>query len=296
MALPDKVLLWFWEGAGLINTLILDVNKARNLVTSHSHGFLTQDGKHPSEIQKMATEQLSKYPSVSYRQEEAIDAKIKQDGFVIYTTKGSYQAKRLILATGYKDRIEELGIEGLTEVYGKSVYPCPFCDGFELADKPLAVFSQASKVLSYAKTISHWSDDIVVFTNGDTVTDSEVISSLRRNKIELVQHKIRKLISQEGRLTAVLLENNATIEREAGFIADTKSIESTDLAKRLKVPADAESGQLVYKVDHDQESEIKGLFIVGDAINGWSGVAKSVAEGSTAGRAITLQLVDENWR
>ncbi len=53
-------------GRSKINTLILNTENARNLKTTHSHGFLTQDGKHPNEILKIAKQQLAKFQSVTY--------------------------------------------------------------------------------------------------------------------------------------------------------------------------------------------------------------------------------------
>lgn len=283
-------------GRSRIKTLILNAENARNKITKHSHGFLTQDGKHPTEILSIAKVQLSKYPSVYYKKEKALDLQLEKGIFTIETASGNYQAKRVIMATGYKDNIADIGIEGLTEVYGKSVFPCPFCDGFEMADKKLAVFGDASMAPMFSKKIAHWSNDIIAFTNGDKVTDKELVQGLEKNGIQLVEERIDKLVSENGNLTSVVLENKTIFKREGGFIADTKSSESTDFAKKLNVPTETGPyGMEMYKVDENKETDIKGLFIIGDARTGWSGIAVSVAEGSSVGAAITHQIIDENW-
>jgi len=284
-------------GRSRIKTLILNTEKPRNLVTTHSHGFLTQDGKHPSDILKTAKEQLSKYPSVTYSIEKATDLKQDDEWYRVVTEKDEYLAKRVIIATGYKDNIEEVGIKGLASVYGKSVYPCPFCDGFELADKKLAVFGDAFMAPMFSKTISHWSNDVIVFTNGENVENEDLKRSLQNNRVLLVEEEIKQLHSTNGILQKVELASGKIIEREGGFIPDTKSTESTDFAKKLRIstekgPFDME----VYKVDENKETDIKGLYIIGDARTGWSGVAVSVAEGSMVGAAITHQIIDEEWK
>lgn len=283
-------------GRSRISTLILNTENPRNLVTTHSHGFLTQDGIHPSEIFKTAKKQLFKYPSVVYKNEKASNLQLVNEIFVVKTENSNYFAKRVIIATGHTDNIESIGISGLIEVYGKSVYPCPFCDGFELSDKKLAIIGDAFMAPMFSKTISNWSKDIIVFTNGDKVLDKKLISNLDKNNIQIIEQKISKLLSNDGQLFGVELVDGSIIEREGGFLPDTNSVESTNFAKKLKVPTEiGEFGMESYKVDENKETEIKGLYIIGDARTGWSGVSSSVAEGADVGAAITHKIIEENW-
>ena len=91
----------------------------------------------------------------------------------VVTGSNEYESKRVILASGHRDNIDQLGIGGLKDVYGKSVYPCPFCDGFEMADKKLGVFGDATVAPHFAKVVAHWTNDLIVFTNGERVEDRE---------------------------------------------------------------------------------------------------------------------------
>ena len=283
-------------GRSRIKTLILSTEKPRNAVTTHSHGFLTQDGKHPNEILAVAKEQLGKYAKVDYKIEKAISISPQESGFTVQTELASYETTRVIIATGHKDNIAAIGIAGLTEVYGKSVYPCPFCDGFEMADKKLAVIGDGMMAPMFAKTIAHWSDDVMVFTNGHPVDDQEVANLLTSNGVPIVTEKIAQLESVEGILHTVVLEDGTRIAREGGFLPDTMSTESTSFAKDLNVPTEmGEYGMEAYQVDDNKETGIKGLYLIGDARTGWSGVASCVAEGSEVGAAITHQIVAERW-
>lgn len=284
-------------GRSRIKTLILNTENPRNIVTTHSHGFLTQDGKHPTEIFTTAKKQLDKYSSVNYKNEKAVDLKLIEEGFQVMTETTNYKSKRVIIATGHKDNIADIGIDGLVEVYGKSVYPCPFCDGFEMVDKKLAVFGDAFMAPMFSKTISHWSKDIIVFTNGEKVLDNELVLNLQKNGIAIIEEKIKKLISKNGILKSVELDDGSSIEREGGFLPDTKSTENTTFAKELNVPTEIGHFDMeMYEVDENKETELTGLYIIGDARTGWSGVAESVAEGSKVASAITHQIISENWK
>ncbi len=284
-------------GRSRITALLLNNEFPRNLVTTHSHGFLTQDGKHPKKIFETAKIQLAKYPSIVYKKESAIGLKRGKNGFQVETGSGAYRARRVIIATGHKDNIDGIGIDGLSAVYGKSVYPCPFCDGFEIADKKLAVIGDAHMAPMFAKTIAHWSEDVIVFTNGEEVSDHELILNLKKNGIQIEERKISKLISENGQLLGIELHDGSVIERQGGFLPDTRSMESTDFAKKLNVPTElGHFGMEYYKVDENKETEVKGLYIIGDARTGWSGIASSVAEGSEVAMAITHQIIEENWK
>ena len=283
-------------GRSRVHTLVLNTESPRNMVTRHSHGFLTQDGMHPIEILRIAKRQLAKYSDVEYAIEKAIDLQKEREYFRVESEAGSYLTKRVIIATGYRDQIGDIGIAGLPEVYGRSVYPCPFCDGYELVDKKLAVFGDACLAPLFAKTISHWSNDVIVFTNGDRLHNKDLSQSLQKNGISVIDKKIIKLKSVDGMLEGIELEDGTLIEREAGFLPDTNAIESTDFARKLKVQTETGHFEMeMYKVDERYETEVKGLYIIGDARTGWSGVAKSVAEGSTVSAAITHQIIEENW-
>ncbi len=283
-------------GRSRIKTLILNTEQPRNIVTTHSHGFLTQDGVHPGEILNRAKIQLKKYPSVNYKLQKAIDLEVNTDNFLVKTAQDEYKSKRVVIATGYRDNIDQIGIDGLSEVYGKSIYPCPFCDGFEMADKKLAVIGDGTIAPMFSKTIAHWSNDVIAFTNGEQVADMDLLNNLEKNGISIIEKKIRKLLSKEGKLWGIELEDNSIIEREGGFLSDTQSVESTNFAQKLALPTEpGHFGMETYKVDENKETEIRGLFIIGDARTGWSGVAESVAEGSKVAAVITHQIIDENW-
>lgn len=284
-------------GRSRISTILLNEEKPRNMVTTHSHGFLTQDGVHPLEMLKVAKKQLAKYDSVVYKKEVVESLIQTSDGFNIQTNVNNYTVKRVILATGQKDNIDKLGIDGMAEVYGKSVYPCPFCDGFEMADKKLAVFGDAEIAPHFAKVIAHWTNDLMVFTNGDPIQDHSLISNLKLNGIEVFTQKIERLNSHDGQLKQIIFDDRTIIERDGGFLADTKATESVNFAKKLNIETtEGDFGEFAYQVDANRETNVNGFYIVGDSKIGFSGIAGAVSEGSEVGAAITHQIINENWK
>jgi thioredoxin reductase len=119
------------------NVLLFDNDNPRNAVTQESHGFITRDGIKPKEFREIAQKELGKYPSVVYLKRE-VTSIIKNTEFELVTSeREKYYSKTIIISTGLKDILPN--IESISDFYGKSLFHCPYCDGWELRDKPLAV-------------------------------------------------------------------------------------------------------------------------------------------------------------
>ena len=54
----------------------------------------------------------------------------------------STHARKLLVATGVCDNLPE--IPGFRELYGRSVFHCPYCDGWEIRDQPIAIYGKGA--------------------------------------------------------------------------------------------------------------------------------------------------------
>lgn len=70
-------------GHALRNVLIIDSGKPSNSQTSHSHNFLTQDGKTPKEISHVAKKQVLKYKTLQFYDGLAVSGSKTEIGFEI---------------------------------------------------------------------------------------------------------------------------------------------------------------------------------------------------------------------
>ena len=158
--------------------LVFDDNHPRNAVTQESHGFVTRDGVKPHEFRAIAHQELRKYPSVDMQLVRVTAIRKASDAFAITTEQGEvFSAQTVLLATGLKDVLPP--IEGLHDYYGKSVFCCPYCDGWELRDKPLVVISEGPHTFQLVKVVWNWSRDLLVCTNGYQVLTQEQQAALR---------------------------------------------------------------------------------------------------------------------
>jgi thioredoxin reductase len=250
----------------------------------------------PTELLSVAKEQLAKYGTVRYVVGSATDVAIEGSGFGVGLADGTrLSAARVLIATGYGDDLARLGLPGVQDVYGKSVFPRPFCDGFEHGDERLAVFG-GDGVEHFVPVVRVWSDDLVVFTNGHPL-GGEATETLEQRGVRVVQESVKRLSSSDGALQAVELETGEAIERQAGFIADDFSFPATGFARDLGVGTTKnEWGMDVPDVDGSGKSNVPGVYVIGDARTGFSGLIAAANEGAGCVEGIVHDLASERWQ
>ncbi|MFK3938193.1 NAD(P)/FAD-dependent oxidoreductase [Alkalihalobacillus sp. NPDC078783] len=273
------------------DVLLFDDATNRNQVTHESHGFLTRDGTTPSELRKLGREDVTAYPSVTVVDQKVLSiTPAKDDSFFTITTSDakSYDVKKIILAVGFKESLPS--IEGIHHFYGKSVFNCPYCDGWELRDQPLIIINDTEHASHMAKVLYNWSKDLVLATNGSSFEiEPEVRQKLEAKGIIITPKKIVQLSGENGRLSSVTFEDGTTIARSGGFVAPTF------LFNPLREMMDfelTEHGALV--IDDFGRTSIKNIYAAGDAISpAYSQLIVSAASGHKAGIGVNADLTEE---
>lgn len=282
-------------GRSRLDAAIVNEEKPRNRVTVASHGFLTRDGAHPLQLLQTAREQLRAYPTVAYRVDGVVAAEKDGDSFRLrLASGGEVRATRVVLATGHRDDLDKLGLPGIHDVYGTTVFPCPFCDAYEHGGERLAVFGGAG-VDQHAPVVKMWSDDVAVFTNGRRL-DPEARQALARNSVRLYESRVLGLESEDGRLLSVRLEDGR-VERDAGFLWDQPGVPATTLADDLGVRRSANArGLITYEADETGATNVPGVFVVGDLRTGFSKLMGAASEGARSVERIVHDVARERWR
>jgi thioredoxin reductase len=250
--------------------LLFDDNNPRNAITRHSHGFITRDGVSPAEFRAIGYGEIAKYPSV-----EVLSTRIQgvsrqgteqETAFELVADSGeNFRAGNLILATGLQETLP--AVEGIYSYYGTSLFNCPYCDGWELRDKPLVIIAESEKAASHLpKVIYQWSRDIVVCTNGHQALSDEQKRFLEKYGIRVIEEKILALVGQAGQaeqLERIIFEKHPDIERAGGFV-EIQRKQTTTIAQDLSCETD-EQGSIV--TDYMGRTNIKGVYAAGDVVN-----------------------------
>jgi len=268
--------------------LVCDSGSPRNAVSGALHGFLTRDGISPLELRRLGREQLGTYPSVEYRQSEAVDASRTDGGFDVVLAGGERVSSRMLLiATGVVDVLPE--IAGIRECYGKSVFHCPYCDGWETRDLPIAVYGKEKEGVEFALELTGWSRDVFLCSDGWKPSPDE-LKRLERNGVGVRTDPIAALEAREGLLDAVIFRNAAPLPRRVLFFRPDQ-YQRSPLAERLGCGV-TEGG--VVETGSLQGSEVPRLYLAGDASRSVQLAIVAAAEGAQAAFAINTALLEED--
>ncbi|MFC4306349.1 NAD(P)/FAD-dependent oxidoreductase [Cohnella boryungensis] len=270
---------------------LIDEGRPRNAVTREIHGFLTRDGITPSEFRRIAKEEISAYPTVSFVADTAVSIAGTDSRFQIETEQGqSFTSKKVLFTVGMKDRPPS--IPGLVEVYGKSAFVCPYCDGWELRDQPLVIITRGAELMHFAPLISGWTNRFTVCTNGPdelTVTERE---ELKRNQVPLFDSPIRHIDSSDGIVRQVVLEDGTTVPCR-GIFFKPELVTGSDLPKRIGCQI-TETGAVF--VDDFGKTSIPGIYSAGDAASQMHQAIAAASKGAFTAAVINNELNVEAWR
>lgn len=270
---------------------VIDEGKPRNAVTRETHGFLTRDGVSPFEFRRIAKEELGAYPSVTIVEDTAVSVAGEDGNFQIKTAQGNlYASKKLLFAVGMKDR--PLDIPGLAEVYGKSAFVCPYCDGWELRDEPLVVIVKGADLMHFAPLISGWTNRFTVCTNGPAGLTDDQREELRRHQVPLFESPILNIESNEGIVRQVVLEDGTSIPCR-GIFFKPELTTGSDLPQAIGCRL-TEDGMVV--VDDFGKTTVPGVYSAGDAASRLHQAVAAAAKGAFTAAALNNELNLEAWR
>ncbi len=271
------------------SVLLFDHGRQRNRYSHGMHNYLTRDDILPSDFLNISRKETEKY-GVQILYKEVKNAKKKQGIFEIKDIESNiYQSRKLILATGLSDILPK--IKGAEDFYGKSLFHCPYCDGWEVSDKKLGVYSKDKGGVQVALTLTAWSSDITLYTDGEKYVKRKDEKKLQEKNISLVHQPISSFEGEGGNLKNVLLKNGEMQRCDALFFSHGYEVQC-DLVEDLGCKVDENNVALTNK---SQQTNIPGLYVAGDASKDMHFVVVAAAEGAKAGVYINKELLEEHY-
>ncbi|MFP5406611.1 MAG: NAD(P)/FAD-dependent oxidoreductase, partial [Gammaproteobacteria bacterium] len=268
---------------------VCDTGQPCNARSAHLNGFLTRDGADPAQFRQIARAQLGRYSSVETRDVAVVDAVRHDKGFEVVLNDGAHVlSRKLLLATGVVDELPD--IEGIEDFYGRSVFHCPYCDGWEVRDQPIAAYGRGGEGMGLALELTTWSRDIVLCTNGPAELSERERGRLTANGIGVRNDRIVGLDGADGMLEAIRFASGDSLARRALFFI-SKERQASDLAFRLGCPATSRG---CVEVGSYERTEVPGLYVAGDASRRMQLVIVAAAEGAMAAFAINTELLKED--
>jgi thioredoxin reductase len=276
-------------GRCLRRTVVLDSGRYRNKSSEALHCFMSRDGIPPAKLLAQAREQLRAYESIDLTHAEARYIERAGAAFAVGTDDRILKARTVLVATGVVDELPD--IQGMGELFGRSVHVCPYCDGWEHRNAPVAAFGKADKGVALAMLLRQWTDDLVLCTHGPGNISPDDCRRLESSGIGLREERIARLESVEGRLTSILFTDGTRLARHALFFNTGQHPRSTLLEK-----LGCAYGPKGIECDADGQTSVPGIYVAGDVSRDVQLAIIAAAEGARAALAINRALLAQDGR
>lgn len=276
-------------GRSLRETIIFDAGSPRNKAALNAHDFLTRDGEKPSEILKIARKQLKRYKTVQIKSKKIVGIEKKSKGFMLLAEDDTtYQARRVILATGVTDSIPI--IPGLKKAWGKMAIHCPYCHAWEFKNQCTGILCSGRNIVEKATHISNWSQDLNFLTNG-----AKLSPKIRRSipkRFSIYEDEIKKVKVLKKSLEVEFMTGEKILLN--ALYVPTDYHYNHELAKQLGCKL-TPTGAV--KVNSSYATTIKGVFAVGDLVSQkLHHIVLAAASGVVAGEACNIELNKEDFK
>ena len=238
------------------SVLVVDGGEPRNKPAAHMHNYLSRDGLSPLDLLKHGREEVEGYGGKIVN-DQVRGVTRAGDGFAVELATGTVHARRLLFATGMVDEVPD----HLRDRWGRDVFSCPYCHGYEVRDQKLVVFGEESKVA----LVRQWSADV---THVQTV-----------DGIEVEGDRLVAVISGSQRIPADALVYSAPVKPRDEFLLALG-------AETAETPA----GPFV-RTDDKGRTSVPGVYAAGNVTDPAAIVIVAAAQGAQAGGMINMDLV-----
>lgn len=266
--------------------LLLDGGTPRNDRAQYIGGFITQDRITPTAFRGTAHDDLRAYPTVDLNLNGIVDSVCRAGKALALHVGGiEHVARRVLLATGLVD--EPLALEGSRDLWGRSLFQCPYCHAYEHRDREIGFLAPSSDACEWALLLRSWTRDVTVFTDGAYEVHAEHREKLGAAGIPIHEGRVVELVREGEHLCAVRTAD-AIVACEALFFRPQQRQVPVVAALGLASTADG-----YVRVDEDFKTSMAGVYAAGDLAAHYHGALAAASAGNQAGHSINHELTVE---
>ncbi len=264
--------------------LVIDADERRNRFASHAHGFLGQDGVPPGDIAAQARRQLEAYPTLSWLDGRVAMVTGEIDRFIVTTSEGaSHRARRMLLAIGVGDQLPP--VEGLAERWGRSVFHCPYCHGYELDRGRIGIIATGPMSLHQAELLTDWGD-VCLLVNDALALTPHIRAGLAHRGVTVEETAIARI---SGHADVVLADGR--VLPFAGLFVASRTNPASPVAEAMGCLLEETPFGIQVAVDTGNRTSKAGVFACGDVARAPHSVSLAVGSGAMAGALLHRSLL-----
>ncbi len=223
------------------------------------------------------------YPTVNWLEGEATQASHGPHGFDVLVNGQTVSASRLVLASGVVDELPD--IEGLRERWGRSVFHCPYCHGYELNQGAIGVLANNDMAMHQAQLLPEWGQ-VTLLLDGAFVPDAAQLALLDRCGVQVEHARVVRLEDH----ASVVLEDGRALPFSGLFTVPFTRMAS-ELPHQLGCALEQGPVGSFLRVNELKETSVPGVFACGDTARGFGNVAIAVGDGALTGASVHRSLV-----
>lgn len=267
--------------------LLCDAGPRRNALAKHIHNFVTRDGTPPDEFRQIGRAQLTTYPNVEIRDVHVDKIEGQKGNFSVHIGAELVHARRLILCLGVID--ETLPIEGFRELWGHSIFQCPYCHGWEVRDQIWGVLALTPAFAPFALHVRGWTQNVIVFTNGSYEVSPEDRARFDKAGITIENRPIQRLVAKDKHLESIALTDGTAVPCNVLFAHPPQK--HLDIVNHLGLALD-EHGSVHVDPIH-RVTSIPGIYAAGDLTSRMQAAIAAASTGTLTAAMVNHELTTE---
>jgi thioredoxin reductase len=277
-------------GRACRRVLICDKGTPRSWAAKHMHAYLSREGMSPDEFRALGRREILRHPGVRFLSAEVASARrASETHFEVRVGRRRFRGRKLLIATGVLDLLPD--IPGFGALFGHSIFQCPYCDGWEMRGRRVAVYGRRRRGFEMARAMTAWTRSIELCTDGPAGYSDEERRHLAANDIRLHEGRIVRVEGNKGQIQAVVLRDGTRVECAALFF-DTPSTGQSRLAESLGCRFARHGGVLCGQYE---ATSVPGVYVAGNVIRDVQLSIVAAAEGARAAFGINRALTREDF-
>lgn len=272
------------------NVQVIDSGAPRNRFSEHSHGILGLDGATPTELLNRGHSEVQKFGGTITRASvEKLTRTSEHGPWQVKLAGGEVlESRHVLVATGLKDKLP--AVPGLNDLWGTRVFHCPYCHGYEVIGKKIALIGGVNPpfTIRISKLLSKWSDTLTFYPNGLELTDLDR-TQLAGLGVEVSDAQVTQVRPDEASPTAVVVHSSTGEDTYEACFTGPDFLPNDKLL--LDVGCESANGWV--SVVHGQTS-VSRLWATGNVVSSPDQVSQAMGSGAAVGIAIDQCMLDED--
>jgi thioredoxin reductase len=270
---------------------VVDSGAPRNRTSAHLHGYLGSDGVGPAELLARGRREVTEC-GVRLIEDRVMDVEGSIGRFAARLESGEpISARRVVIAAGLTDVLPD--VPGLLELWGARVFHCPYCHGWELRDRALAVLALDPWAGHGAVLLTPLTSDLTLFGDISVAPRDERAFTARGGRI--IRSAIAAVEPAPAGGVLVRLADGSVHERDAAFVSP-RPLPNDSLLRGLGCAVTSSSvyqGFDFVDVGTSGETSVPGVYAVGNAVDISAQLIQAAAGGARAGQHIAADLLQD---